>query len=210
MTRSGSGMPWVSRAAPRFHVDARRDRASLLHPLGKGPHGADDFLAPAIVEGDHEGQARYCRAVRFSASSSSSADVGGQPLPLADDADADVVGVELGEIVPDEALQQAHQVGDLLGRTAPVLGREAVDGQVADAEIAGGAHGAADRLDAAPMALEPRQPALGRPAAVAVHDDGDMRRDRPRLPTCRPGRGADSLASPLMIAFRCTARIRPA
>ena len=110
-------------------------------------------------------------------------DVAGQSTPLADDADPDVVGVQLGKIMADEALQKAHEVRDFLGRAPPVLGREAVDGQVADAEIAGGAHGATDRFDAAAMALEPRQAALGRPTAIAVHDDGDMRRECSRLPT---------------------------
>ena len=48
--------------------------------------------------------------------------------------------------------------------------------RIADAEIAGRAHGAAQRFDAAPMALDARQAARRRPASVAVHDDGDMAR----------------------------------
>ena len=37
-------------------------------------------------------------------------------------------------------------------------------------------HGSPDALDAATVALDARQAALPRPAAVAVHDNGDMAR----------------------------------
>ena len=67
------------------------------------------------------------------------------------------------------------------GRPRPVLGAEGEDGQVFDAEFAGRAHGAAQGLDAAAVALDARQAARRRPAAVAVHDDGDVRAAR-RLP----------------------------
>ena len=95
---------------------------------------------------------------------------------VADDADPDVVGVQIGEIVADEALQEAHEVGHLLRRPAPVLGREAVDREIADAELDRRADGAPHRLDAAAMALDPGQAAPRRPAAVAVHDDRHMGR----------------------------------
>ena len=144
--------------------------------LGNCPHGADDFLAAAIIEGDHQGQPGIA-ARQVLGLIEQDRDVAGQSTPLADDADPDVVGVQLGKIMTDEALQKPHQVRDFLGWAPPILGGKAVDRQVADAEIAGGAHGATDRFDAAAMALEPRQSALGRPAAIAVHDDGDMRRD---------------------------------
>ena len=50
--------------------------------------------------------------------------------------------------------------------------------RIANAHFAGGAHGLAQRLDAAPMPLPARQPARRRPAAVAIHDDGDVPRHR--------------------------------
>ena len=56
--------------------------------------------------------------------------------------------------------------------------------------LAGGADGAADRLDAAPVALDPRQAAPRRPAAVAVHDDGDMGRE-PRRRSAGLGLGRE-------------------
>ena len=62
------------------------------------------------------------------------------------------------------------------GRPRPVLRAEGKDRQDADAEIAGGAHRAAQRLDAAAMAFAARQAARRRPAPVAIHDDGDVPR----------------------------------
>ena len=104
-------------------------------------------------------------------------DVRGEPLALADDPDPDIGSVQVGEVVAHETLEEAHQVGDLLGGPAPVLGGEAVQGEIADADLAGGTDGAPDGLDAAPVSLDPRQAAPRRPAAVAVHDDGDMGRE---------------------------------
>ena len=95
--------------------------------------------------------------------------------------------VQLGEIAADEALHQPHQVVDLLGRARPVLGREAVEREVA---------GCRDRSRRAPCAAPPRRPCDGRPsaagrawrpAAVAVHDDGDVARHRRRSRS--PSRG---------------------
>src|SRR6202035_1183740 len=93
---------------------------------------------------------------------------------ITDDPHLHAAAVEVGQIVADEAAQQAHQLADLGGRSRPVLGAEGKYRQNADAEIAGGAHRAAQRLDAAPMALPARPAARRRPAPVAVHDDGHV------------------------------------
>ena len=45
-----------------------------------------------------------------------------------------------------------------------------------DAEARGGFDGVAHGVDAGAMAFDARQVALRGPAAVAVHDDGDVRR----------------------------------
>src|SRR5690606_9508927 len=80
------------------------------------------------------------------------------------------------------APQQAQQVADLGGRTRPVLRAEREDGEIGDAEFARGADGLAQRLDAPPVSFRPRQAARGGPAAVAIHDDGDVPRAYGRLP----------------------------
>jgi hypothetical protein len=83
--------------------------------------------------------------------------------------------MQIGEVVADKTSQKAHQIRHFGRRPAPVLGRKAVDRQIAHAKADGGAHRDADRFDAAAMALEARQSARLRPTAVAVHDDADMR-----------------------------------
>ena len=76
----------------------------------------------------------------------------------------------------------------------PVLRREGVERENFDAVIGGRLQRAPDRFGAGAMAGDARQPALLRPAAVAVHDDGDVARDGSavgwRQPVSSLGRGA--------------------
>ena len=95
---------------------------------------------------------------------------------VADDADAHAVAGELGEVLRDRDEHQAHQAGDLLARPLPVLGREREHGQVLDAAVGAGVHRAHERVDALLVAEEARHVPLLGPAAVAVHDDGDVAR----------------------------------
>ena len=55
-------------------------------------------------------------------------------------------------------------------------GAEREDRQERDAEVARRAHGAPQRLDAAPVPFAARQAARRGPAPVAIHDDGDVPR----------------------------------
>src|SRR4029079_2646415 len=70
--------------------------------------------------------------------------------------------------------EHLHQRRDLLDRARPVLGREAVDGQLAQAEDDGVAQARLDGVGARAVAPLPRQPALLAPAPVAVGDDRDV------------------------------------
>ena len=99
-----------------------------------------------------------------------------ESLALADHPHAHTVAVQFGQVVADEAAQQPEQVADLFGRPRPVFRAEGENRQIGDAEFAGAANDLAQRLDAAPMALAARQSARGGPAAVAIHDDGDVAR----------------------------------
>src|SRR5260370_7654739 len=84
--------------------------------------------------------------------------------------------MQIRQIVTNEAAQQPHQLANLGGRARPVLGAEGKNRQETDSEVAGGTHGAPQRFDAAAMAFPTRQAARRRPAAVAVHDDGNVPR----------------------------------
>src|SRR5215469_3718364 len=87
-----------------------------------------------------------------------------------------VAFVQIGKIVTDEAAQQRQQIANFRWRSRPVFGAERKDGEHGNAEIAGGTHGLAQRLDAAAMTFHARQAARRRPAPVAIHDDGNVTR----------------------------------
>ena len=74
------------------------------------------------------------------------------------------------------ALEQRHQHADFGLRPLPVLGRERVEREDLDAQPGRGLDDVAHGVDAGAMPFDARQvPARG-PAAVAVHDDGDVGR----------------------------------
>ena len=69
----------------------------------------------------------------------------------------------------------------MMRRSLPVLGAQAIKRQVGDAEAATFLNDRANAVHAAAMALLPRHAALLCPAAVAVHDDGDVPRQFLRI-----------------------------
>ena len=185
MMRSGSGRPAVSRrsaksSGPIDRASRRPSRTSMRQTTRR----LDDFLPPAVVESHRQREPAIVGGQRFGLDDERD-NIGLEIVAFADDPDPDPVGVEFGEIVANEALEEAHQHRHLVRRTAPVLRREAIDRQELHAALDRRADDPAHRLDAAPMTLEARQAARLSPAAVAVHDDGDVGR-RPS----RTGSGA--------------------
>src|SRR5690606_35582475 len=75
------------------------------------------------------------------------------------------------------ALEQRHQRRDLRPRAIPVLLRERVQRQDLEPDLHRPLHDLAHRLHARRVAARPREPALPRPATVAVHADRHMTRD---------------------------------
>ena len=117
------------------------------------------------------------RDVFCSASPSSSNDIRRELVGAADDVEADVVLEQRRELRAQIPLQQHHQRADFGGRPLPVLDRERIERQHLEAEPRRGLDHVAHGVDAGAMAFDPRQVALARPAAVAVHDDGDVARE---------------------------------
>ena len=110
-------------------------------------------------------------------------DVGVEAVAVADEAQPHALALQLGDLVAQVMAQQAGEVEDLAGGAAPVLAAEGVQREPADAVADRRLDGAANRLGAGAMAGDARQAARRGPAAVAVHDDGDMaRRRRPDVP----------------------------
>ncbi|MEZ4586145.1 MAG: hypothetical protein R2909_07070 [Gemmatimonadales bacterium] len=73
-------------------------------------------------------------------------------------------------------LEQRHQRFDLFGGPLPVLLTEGEDGEGSDVGQQAGLHDPPHRRHAGLVPLRPGQLAALRPAAVAVHDDGDVPR----------------------------------
>ena len=76
----------------------------------------------------------------------------------------------------DIPIEEAHQPIDLLLRTAPVLGREGVDGHGADVKLTAAAKDAAAGLRPRGVTLIARKTAALCPTAVAIHNEGNMRK----------------------------------
>jgi hypothetical protein len=104
-------------------------------------------------------------------------EVGGHALPAADSADVYSHGAKLVPAAAQQDPIEGEQEVDLVGGPYPVLGRERVHGHVTHA----GLEPALDDVEQCPLprlvARGARQPSPGRPAAVAVHDEGDVARN---------------------------------
>ena len=85
---------------------------------------------------------------------------------------------QLRRLFLQETLEQAHQRKNFALRPLPVFGRKGIEGEKLDPQIAAAFDAGAHRVGAFFVALDPRQSALLRPAAVAIHDDGDVARNR--------------------------------
>jgi hypothetical protein len=123
---------------------------------------------------------------------------GVEALAAADHLEADAVGVQPRHFLLQHGDEQLHQEADFFLGPPPILAAEGEQGQVLDAQLAATAGHRAHRVDALAMPRHPRQEAALRPAAVAVHDHGDVPRDRRGAGNvlCRAlvvghGRGAD-------------------
>ena len=94
-----------------------------------------------------------------------------QAAAVAKHVHAHALFLQLGDFLRDEFLEEIHECGDFGGGPAPILLGEREQRQHLDARVDRSFHRLAHGLHAGPVAERPRQPALARPAAVAVHDD---------------------------------------
>jgi hypothetical protein len=100
----------------------------------------------------------------------------------ADVGHADVVVVHALNVGDEVALEQLHQEADLvLGAAQVVFEREGVEREPGQVDAAGGLDDVLHALCALLVAEEALERALAGPAAVAVHDDGDVLRDAQRI-----------------------------
>ena len=98
----------------------------------------------------------------------------GKPVQPAQVADFDAVFVQLEGLLVYRFLQEVEQAVNLFFGALPVFGGEAVEGEVFEAELAEVFNRRAHVFHARLVPFEAGQAALLRPAAVAVHNDGDV------------------------------------
>src|SRR3990172_5959359 len=135
----------------------------------------DDLGAAAVVEGDADGQA-LVGLCQLAGLADAALQVGRQGIQAADVQQADALLVQGGQLAVDDAADEAQQRVHLAARPPPVLGRKGEERQVLDTALAERLDDAADVLRAGAVARLARETALLRPAAVAVHDQGDVAR----------------------------------
>ncbi len=97
-------------------------------------------------------------------------------FPASEEAESGPTRVQLGYFGPRCLQKKSHQGVHLVLRTVPVLRRESVEGQRLDACLTGGLEEWRENLYSSPVAGGSGEPVLLCPAAVAVHDDGDVAR----------------------------------
>ncbi len=99
-------------------------------------------------------------------------------MGAADVGHADVVGVHALDVGDEVGLEELHQEGHFRFRTAQIVfEREGVEGDPGDVDARGGFDDVLDGLGALLVAEEALEGAFAGPAAVAVHDDGDVLRE---------------------------------
>ena len=175
MNRSGSGAKRERqiRRQMRFVEAAGVARVLREHAVDR----LHDVPAPAVVGGDRQREAVFA-AVSCSASSISATRRGSKLDRSPTTLRRMRFSCSLATSLLERAHEQLHQERDFVGRTAPVLAAEGEQTSGTRRRARCSAGHLAHRLEPAPMTGHARQEALLRPAAVAVHDDGDVTRHR--------------------------------
>jgi hypothetical protein len=93
---------------------------------------------------------------------------------LANKTQTDIVTIQRIDLFFECIDEQVHDQADLLARTPPVFAAESKQGERLDTLVNARLDHPAHRLDALAVTNGARQHARTCPAAVTIHDDGDM------------------------------------
>src|SRR5438552_14986026 len=169
----------VQRAAHVGLGHGLRRQLAGLHATRERAKGVGQLVAPTLVERHRQGEPGvvWCLQRHVLESAAHGQRHAGR---AADHAQPDLVLHQLRQLAIDRLLEQPHQHGDLVLGPAPVLRRERIEREEPQAHRVRRANDGARRLDALAVARHPGQAALGGPAPVAIHDDGDVRGHRLR------------------------------
>ncbi len=140
-----------------------------------GVHGVDDFGAATIVESDVQNHAGIGGG-GFGGFAGVTLNAFGQFFGAAQEAHADVVTLDERQFLAEIFAEELHQELDLGFGSAPVLYGEGIESEGLNFETCASFDGGAGGLRAGAVAGDAREMTLFGPAAVAVHDDGDVAR----------------------------------
>ncbi len=104
-----------------------------------------------------------------------------QLIGTPDDQHANVVSMDGGKFLAQIFAKQAHQKIDFRFGAAPVFHGKSVESQGGNSEPRAGFNHRASRLNSRAMSGDARQVTALRPAAVSIHDDGNMLREPVRI-----------------------------
>ena len=136
--------------------------------------GVDDLGAGAVVEGEREGGAGVFGG-GLGGPLHGVLHFAGELVDAADVGHADVVVVHALDVADEVAPEELHEEADLgLGAAEIVFEREGVESEPGKVDAGGGLDDELDGFGALLVAEEALQGALAGPAAIAVHDDGDV------------------------------------
>ena len=121
---------------------------------------------PGVIRGDFDGFVEFV------------GDAFGQPFAPADLREADVVLHHLAALCDEILSVERHAEVDFLNGALPIFDGEAVKREHFEFEPGSLGDDQADGFGAFAMTQDARQAASLSPAPVAIHDDGDMARQR--------------------------------
>ena len=102
-------------------------------------------------------------------------------VQTADGLETNVIPHHLRGLIPQEALEQLHECSDFDLRSLPVFAGERIEGEVLHAEFAAAFDYLTNALCTFAMSTGSHLATLFGPAAIAVHNDGDVARDRVKV-----------------------------
>ena len=146
----------------------------VLHLRRQRAEGVHQLRAAAVVQGQGERGAGVARR-GFLGPAHLVLHLGGQLVGAPDIADADVVVHHALHVGLKIGLEQAHEEVDLgAGAAQVVFQGKGVEREPGQADARGGLGDQLHAFGALLVAQEALERALAGPAAIAVHDDGDM------------------------------------
>src|SRR5262245_25540347 len=164
----------VERAADVGLRHRIRRQLTPLHATREDAKGVQELVAAAVVERHQQREARVVARLAGDVLEAA-ADRQRHAGRAADHAQAHLVVHEIRQLVVDRLLEQPHQHRHLVLGPVPVFRRERVQGEEAQARGVRRTDDGARGLDPLAVTRHAWQAALGRPAAVAGHDDGHVR-----------------------------------